>query len=233
MSIRSSSLLISAACLFGSLSAGPAVAATTTACGPTVCYEYDNSQAALSLFSAPFVVGDQIIFTPTTFRAQSNDGVGLHSGTNTDQVNATFLFSRIYSISGAEIVSISVEESGDYEIVNDGSVDADLRTQLSNNNAPFQFNVATDGLGVTGDSAGQQEWDLMTVQLPADLFDGPANDVRLQIQNTLTAFSDAAGERAFIEKTLVIGTAVVPIPAAVWLFVSALGLVGWMSRRSA
>jgi len=55
----------------------------------------------------------------------------------------------------------------------------------------------------------------------------------LSLQNTLTAEADEAGENAWIQKKATITiTALVPIPAAVWLFGSGLiGLVAWGRRR--
>ena len=69
---------------------------------------------------------------------------------------------------------------------------------------------------------------------PAASLSQVANDLRLSIQNDLSAFTDASGERAWIEKKLVLNiTTVVPVPAAVWLFGSALGVVGLIRRRLA
>ena len=55
----------------------------------------------------------------------------------------------------------------------------------------------------------------------------------LQIQNNLAATTGANGEQAWIQKKQGgIGISVVPVPAAVWLFGSALGALGWLRRRS-
>jgi hypothetical protein len=59
----------------------------------------------------------------------------------------------------------------------------------------------------------------------------------VQIQNDLTAISSVENESALIQKKfegvgLVINPVVIPVPAAVWLFGSALGLLGWMRRKA-
>jgi hypothetical protein len=53
----------------------------------------------------------------------------------------------------------------------------------------------------------------------------------LNIQNALTAYTDANGEQAWVQKKITLSISEVPVPAAVWLFGSGLGLLGWMRRR--
>jgi hypothetical protein len=84
---------------------------------------------------------------------------------------------------------------------------------------------------------------MSTTIMPSASLTQLANDMTLTIQNTLTAFtSDSTGgsELAWIEKKLIleINTVIpvgmeVPVPAAVWLFGSALGLLTVARRRRA
>src|SRR5690606_7225886 len=78
-------------------------------------------------------------------------------------------------------------------------------------------------------------WSLTGVISPAALFSDLATDVDFSIQNTLQAFA-ASPSYAFIQKKLsltVTATSTVPVPGAVWLFGSALGVFGFMRRRKA
>ena len=105
----------------------PAQAAVVTQCGPNICYQYDNAQPAASLFGLPTLLGDIMFFTPTTFEARSADGVGIHTGTNTDVVDATWVFTRVYTTNNTEITSILAYEEGDYETnYANGEVHGDL-----------------------------------------------------------------------------------------------------------
>ncbi len=211
-------------------------AAIVTYVGPNVTYEYDDAQAAVAWFGLPTFVGDDAVFSPVVFRADSIDGVGVHTGTNTDVAGATFLFRRITSNTPSnEITSIIAYEEGDYRIATDGWVNGDLRlTGQGLNNLLESGIVAMDNVNTSGDSAGVQLWSMSAMLTPAASLSQVANDLRLSIQNDLSAFTDASGERAWIEKKLVLNiTTVVPVPAAVWLFGSALGVVGLIRRRLA
>lgn len=216
------SLTVAAAAL-----AGGAHAATVTLCGPTICYEYDDAQAASAAFGQPTLIGDSLRFLPTDFLAISANGTGF------DWEAATFLISRIYSTTGQDIISISVFETGDYEIAGDGSVSTDLYLLAASNLSGSDLAIATAAFGASGDSGGLQEWAIEAEILPAAVFSGPASDLALQVQNFLTAVTNNNGELAWIQKKLVLEVAVVPVPAAVWLFASALGLLGFVRRRMA
>ncbi len=220
----------------------PAGAATVTACGPNVCYEYDNTQPAVSLFGLPTLLGDIMFFTPTTFEARSADGVGIHTATNTDVVDATWVFTRVYSITpGNEITSIVAYEEGDYESnYAAGSVSGDLYLRARGLNNLLEASlIDTDAFDFTGNSGGVQLWDMGASLTPAASLAQLATNLTVTIQNTLTAFtsnSTPGSELAWIEKKLfldVTTVSVVPVPAAAWLLGPALGLLGLMRRRGA
>lgn len=219
-------------------------AATVTLVGDTITYEYDDvaNAAALALFGVPTIIGDDVRFLPPNFRADSIDGIGVTTGTNTDSVSANFIFDRVYTNDGvSEIAEIRVVEFGDYEITNGDAplpksyVEADVLLTVSSNNNLFDFADSGDSFDAEGDSGGKQTWLMQASVMPMDeFFFDSANDVAVSLQNTLSAFTDANGERAWIQKKLsfVASTQpIVPVPAAVWLFGSALGLLGWVRRR--
>ncbi len=222
-------------CAFG---LSQAQAATQTYCGPSVCYQYDDAQAAVALFGLPGFVGDSAYFTPTTFEARSADGVGIHTGTNTDFVDATFVFSKVYTVNPlVEIASIYAHEEGDY-VVNYAQGEVHGRLYLRGkglNNLLEPSLIAQDAVDIVGTSAGL--WNMDTTITPEASLNQIANNLTLTVQNQLWAFTNdttAGSELAWLEKKLVLDiTTVVPVPAAAWLFGPALGLLGLARRRNA
>lgn len=202
--------------------------APVTLVGDTVSYVYDDSQGALALFGTPTIDGDIVRFVPPSFRAESLDGAGL------DVATANFIFSSVYSHNGSDLAGIQVFEFGDYEITNGDAVSADVLLTASNNNDFTEVTSDQDSFNAAGGSTGLQTWTMSASIDPAAAFDSAANDILLTIQNTLTATTDAAGEASWIQKKLnFVAVSQVPIPAAGWLFGSALlGMVG-IARRKA
>jgi hypothetical protein len=226
--------------LFAFLLSGQTVsAASVTQCGPTICYTYDNTQAAVAEFGQPTFIGDSVRFLPPSFRAQSDDGVAdSNLLISRDTATANFIFDDVYTVSGKDIGFISVVEAGDYEIINDGDVTVDLFLQAASNADAFDVTSTTSSLDYAGDSAGLQRWQLDAILRPlvdeSDIFGTPwleSSSLALNIQNTLTAYTDANGETAWIQKKITLNVSEVPVPAAVWLFGSGLGLLGWIRRR--
>jgi hypothetical protein len=200
-------------------------AASVTQCGPTICYTYNDAQAAVTEFGLPTFIGDSVRFLPPSFRAQSDDGALF------DTATANFIFDDVYTLSGADIGYIGITEVGDYEITNGGTVSADLYLQIASNVDVFDFANTTESFDASGDSGGLQRWRLDAALLPEQEFFGDANSMSLNIQNTLQAFTDANGESAWIQKKITLTVSEVPVPAAVWLFGSGLGLLGFLRRR--
>jgi hypothetical protein len=220
-------------------------AAVQNYCGPNLCYEWDDAQAAVTYYGQPNFAGDDAYFLPNIFEARSADGVGVHSGTNTDTVDGTFVFSKIWTVNAAnEVASIYAYEEGDYEInYAGGNVTGDLYLSAFGLNAVEPTVIGTDSVAFSGVSGGIQGWNMSTTIMPGNSLSQIANNLTLTIQNTLTAFTtdaSAGSELAWIEKKLIleINTVIpvgveVPVPAAVWLFGSALGMLGVARRRRA
>ena len=206
--------------------AAPAGAAIITDCPVTaiVCYQYDDAQAAVALTGLPTRVGNDLEFTPAAFIAHSAGAGFVTAGP------ANFVFTRVWTPGGQEIISLTTNEEYDYEISGGGDVRATLFMQARSNL------LATDGLSniwtynAVGDSGGAQLATLSGSLATAAAFAQPANDMRVTIQNTLRA-NAATGQDAWIEKKFTLVTQVVPVPAAVWLFGSGIGLLGIARRR--
>lgn len=205
-----------------------AQAAPVTLVGDTVNYVYDDEQDALTLFGTPTIQGNVVRFIPPSFRAEATDTSGATITT------ANFIFDRVYSTDGKDLMEIKVVEFGDYEIINGGAVGGDVLLTATSNIDYFDFTSSSDAVDASGDSGGLQTWQMQTSVNPyADFTFDDATDMAVSIQNTLTATTDELGESAWIQKKLsFVATSEVPVPAAAWLFGSALlGLVGVARRK--
>lgn len=204
----------------------PASAAIVTWCGPTICYEFDDTQPAVQVgvdtFGMPTLDGDSLVFLPVEFKAESN-------AANVDTASSNFVVD-VYSVNGEDILEIAVTEVIDYDIVNNGEVRADLRLTIVN--VP-DLDSTLSTFQTSGDSGGQQLTILNGSIEPIDSLSDPT-ELQLSMQNTLTTETFDAAGNAWIQKKVTLTTTVVPIPAAVWLFGSGLiGLFAFGRRRMA
>lgn len=233
-------------CLAGS----GAQAALVQLCGTSICYEYDNDlgvNPGLAYYGAPVLLAnsDTLKFNPLTFAVDSDPGTSAIPGPT---LTAVFAFTRVWSTWGMEISTISVSESGDYQVLGDAAVAANLRVQvvdLVDNGSPtpgFPETIVDNQVFTTSvpTGLGLAPWSLSSVVSPAAVFTDLATSVDLSIQNTLQAFEGPGGGYGFIAKKLLltVGTVgsfppetVVPVPAAAWLFGSAMGVLGVLRRR--
>jgi hypothetical protein len=202
--------------------------------GTNVTWEYNIASmgAALSLFDAPTIVGDTIKFLPPAFQAESINGGGPQP-----TATANFIFSRVYRNAGGNILGFAAAEGGDYYITGGNSVEADLYLQAADNNdasrVSFSLNkflastptaLTTWNLGGTVDGTSPP---LLSPPFGLPIIAAP--DFSLNVQDTLSASTSLQGQHAFIQKKITLD-AVVPVPAAAWLFGSALGLLGLRRR---
>lgn len=205
--------------------------------GASVCFVYDPD-AIDPKFGTLSASGDNIFATPSNFNAASSDGgTVITDGTGTIQVIAK---------SGFVLDAINVGENGSYSMTGAGSsVDIDGLLDVFDWNSPV-FGVRENTTLTVNGALDQRDGNLHAWQavggfdLTASIWDG-IDHVGLSLTNLLTASTSAAGESAFINKTLtgteieisVDTSAVVPLPAAVWLFGSGLlGLAAFARRRA-
>lgn len=221
------------------LGAPHAVLATTLNCGPNICYQYNETQSAIALFGTPVLIGDSMRFLPSVFRAESNNNTG---SVSTASTSANFIFDQVWATtSGAEIGSVQVLEAGDYSISNDNggvpdAVGVTLSTRVGDNSSS-EFVIDNVSFIANGDSSGARTWALQGNAInPAIAFTASAQNISIQIQNTLTATTDEFGGDAWIQKkfTVVVGTEVpppVPLPPTLPLLLTGVGMLGVNLRR--
>lgn len=218
----------------------PALAALVTLNGNGFDLTYDD--ATTGLFGAPSLSGDgrTIIFSPSLFVAESLDSQGTRTTNST--VHMT-----LRPDAGLSIGLLELTERGDYELIRSGegnnpgpsvSATGQLRAlNLSSGGAEITDNLTiTSGPFTTVGSNVDWEGE---ASLDPSLFPqqfGPGALLRLTLENRLTARSFNLGDSAFIEKkTGLVGidVNVIPLPGALALMLSALGvLLGLRTSRS-
>ncbi len=130
----------------------PLHAATVDACGPTVCYQYDDAQSAFALWGTPTLVGDDLRFLPMAQQAQTTGGPGAAGGRrhghafgsawwsaatfargDADISSVTVIIDRIWSPTGATIGEISATTVGHWRTAGQTGVSADLSLLVASN----------------------------------------------------------------------------------------------------
>ncbi|MDG2154839.1 MAG: VPLPA-CTERM sorting domain-containing protein [Gammaproteobacteria bacterium] len=230
--------LLAAMALF-SLVSSNANAATVTDCGTDVCFTYDNS----TRFGTANVVQNAIFFTPSNFKIRSRNSNGTRSRTATlnitiETINPEFSMSQFF-----------LEEQGDYKLDGEStSVSADGMLAVTSGSKTCTNTVnplfpsmpcRSSNLFSSPDLLVQgalSDWSASSfIDLADDPDWGSDTSVVMTLQNNLYASSFAFGEIALIQKKFAgVGIRVmpeVPVPAAVWLMGSALGVLGMIRRR--
>lgn len=214
--------------LSAALLSSQALAIPVTVSGATVSFTYDSDLAGL--FGAPTVVADSIFFNPTSFKAQSFNGAGFVSTSQTFNIT-------VNAKPGYLVSAVNLTEDGDYYNIGSGTgvavggklyvrdLGSPLSTPLSASikpTAPLTDVTTLGGFETTNWTA------TAGVTVPSAV-----SGVNVTIQNILLANSSSLGSAAFIEKKfagLSIVTAI-PEPQTYALFLAGLGLVGFMAWR--
>jgi hypothetical protein len=202
--------------------------------GNTLIFKYTGSTSSLGLFGTVEVIGDSIVSSPTNFRAESNNG-----GTASVNDNREI---QIIAKPGYQIDGINITEGGEYLMsgaINSVSVDVDGWSDVGEwNNYVFGPSVQQTLLitgNLTNNDGSTHSWEgSANTSLTGPEWDG-INHIGLVLQNNLIADTLTSGETAWIDKNSIdisVITSAIPVPAAVWLFVSGLmGLSGFARRK--
>jgi len=225
---RLSSLL--AVSLLSALVSTPASAAIIY--GDDLKFTYDDS----TLYGSAFTLGNSIFFMPTSFRAESTNGSPAVVNTN-----ETLNIQIEVITEGYQITDFVLLEQGDYfldgagaEVTASGQLQV---TSLTTSCGVFScigtevFNVG----GLTTQGAATAWSGGADVDLGSLSGWGADTNVVAQIQNNLSATTATSGENAWIQKKanfVGMEITVIPVPAAVWLFLSGLGALLGFARRA-
>ena len=175
-----------------------------------------------SLFGMPTVDGDTLMFHPTDFSAKSVNGAGAALTNETITI-------EVESLTGQNLLGASLEESGDYMKfdlgggLNEVSVTGQLRS-----GALFDPIAPTAGFGSTG--LATSPWE---ANANLDLSGQATSKTIITLENLLAAVTTVSPDIAFIEKKFVaLNVTAIPVPAAVWLFGSAVfGLMAVVRKQ--
>lgn len=159
--------------------------------------EYDD--AVLGLFGAPTIGGNVVFFTPTTFKAESLNGVGLI----TANANASF---RIIAQSGYLIGSADLTARGDYRLLGASSTvtvgGAISAIPAGVGNAPLAAPI-TSASPLTLRTGAISNWNASAILDFGGAPSGGFADILFDMQSflsALTSTADIGPKLAFIEE---------------------------------
>lgn len=224
------------------ISYGNLAGTTVSYTGITEDQTTENPLLQIPLFGTPTISGNSLRFSPTSFGANSVNGIA-------DVTDGT-LRTTIVANPGNFIPTIQFNESGDYSLLGSGTAATMVRVGLAFfvdvlevNGAPVSvptlsgngvfnpltgtFTLANPGATFLGLWTGGANIDV-NAHLAANGFAPQATKVRIVIDNQLVALSEA-GTISYIKKKEIGGVAitVVPSPASLAL----LGLGGLVAGR--
>lgn len=221
--------------LSGWLAAPAAQAAFQTVVGTQFDLVYDDS--LMGAFGTPTLVGNNIVFTPVDFKAESLNGQG-------DVTKNVTINLRLFARNGLSIGNLSLTERGDYRLrgaLSEVSVDGQIRAFGFAN----PLNEVTSNLQVVAPltirDGALHNW---TASAGVSLLNGPISinqsaGVNVTIENLLDAYTDSRDTgrlNAFIEKkfsgaAVSLTVSMVPEPASALMVVTAL-LACWGGQAS-
>jgi hypothetical protein len=226
---RKSGLVIAAFCLAVSSASADVLIGTN--------FDVIYNPAAVGLFGPPTIGGNTVFFTPTEFKAESLNGVG--TVTTSQTISFDIVPHENFRVTGSGLT-----ERGDYVLRNATST-VDVQGQTSAYAIANPLLVVTDNIAAAGPMTTlniSTDWTatsfLNLTPLPSD-----GAGYRITIDNHLIAYTDpnATGLRqAFIEKKFVgesvglqfFGTVnAIPEPQTYVLFLAGFGLLGFLVRR--
>lgn len=218
--MRNVKFIVAAAGALAMAGAAQAFVPWSNPAGNGAWFSWSNGGSDNGLFGSPILVGGQsFVFFPSAFRAQStNGGASIVSDRLqvTLEANAGFTFDQV-----------TIQEFGDYGVVNGGSVTANAAMFVTDLNRPLGGdNPRTDNQTFTTNANGLGNWSvqaqtLLTTWIP------PANRIQIVLNNNLIAISNGQGSVAFIEKKVAGIIITVPTPGSMAL----LGLGGLVAAR--
>ena len=228
MSFKISALAAAVVAVTTLVAAPIASAVTVTVVGTNFDISYDDS----TLFGTARLVGNNIIFTPTDFLADSLDGAGLvHTRDTLDLV--------LTAHAGFDVSALKLLERGDYRLTGAGSTAAvegtfgvfgfaDPFTEVKNS---FTAGALTNASGsLTSWSAGTTLTGLHSVDQTAGLNITLSNDL---LGGTVVGSVGTEGfvEKKFAAEGVMIGVNPVPEPETYALMLAGLGVIGMVARR--
>lgn len=198
----------------GSASAAPIPWAVPA--GATPSFTYNGGQSDKGLFGEPLFVGSTLLLTPNNFRADSVNGV--------EDIEYDRLQFDLHMVQGKTLQAFGINEIGDYEINDKGSVAATTQLMLVNldtTQVVSNFMATAPAMPLSSATYTKGNWSgsaAVTVLPPG------WTNVRVIIQNTLTAQSEA-DTAVWIAKKWVNGgidiSLIIPEPTSFGLLASA------------
>jgi hypothetical protein len=191
----------------------------------------DNLETGLH-FTVTGTVGDVLLIDPVQFGARVDPGPG--AGLIDSELEM-----MIVAKPGGSVDMISLDEEGDYTIVGEGEVEANVAyfwQILEVDHTPITpiSGMGTDGF-TTSDVGTGDLWQInIDVDLSASLADagmsGTVTKAKFSFDNTLVATASNAESIAFIKKKQIGGVRVM-VPEPTSIFSAVLGLLGMLGLR--
>jgi hypothetical protein len=190
--------------------------------GSTATFDWANGQSENGLFGSPVVVGDALVFFPSGFAAESENGA---SGQTSDRLQFTILAKP-----GLMVHQVSISEWGNYSITGEGSVNVVGTLDVTNLQTNAVSNAAmstTPTMPVATASGTNGIWEGSAVTV----LPGGWTQIDVSFENILSTTSgnsSAASIHKAGAEALVV-TVLIPEPAGAALVL--LGTGGLMLRR--